>query len=138
MKCFEGLVQSKFMANARLELQQARSIVGNDPMPTLSTSYGLSRAEKRSVYYQYIDYMNILDYVADTPEEQGRGLNYIKHDHILFAFSRQRALIDNACDHSYKVNGDIPYFRGRHLVEGKWYHTVLIDTRFPVIPNSPN
>ena len=138
MSCYHKLVQSKFIGNAPAELQQARMALGMSAPKPLTHSYGLGRRVKRVVYNKYLEYYELLSYPAEVSDEFYHDLHYIKVDHLLFAFSGKKAHIDNACDHSYKVNGDIPYYRTQHLINGRVFYAVLIDIRFSMVPHSPN
>lgn len=139
MKCFERLLDSNFLGNVHSELQLARETLKQEREVVEGfRSYTNDKRTRREVYYKCIEQFSLLKTMEDALTEDTRLLFYIQIDYLIFVFSSKKAQIDDAIRHTYNQNGDLPIYRGRHLIGGTTLHTVLIDTRFSFTPMSPN
>lgn len=139
MKCFERLLQSNFLANVRSELQLARETLREAKQVEEGfKTYSKDRRSRRTVYNRCIQQFDLIQSMEESLTENTQLLFYIQIDYLIFAFSSKKAQIDDAIRHSYNLSGDLPFYRGRHKINGITFHTVLIDTRFSFIPMSPN
>ena len=141
MGCFDKLVRSRFLANVSTELELARRTIQSMGQSHFPASLPGSRKVRKKVYDNYLYQYYLLDEINGMvleEEPQKDMVYYIQLDHIIFVYSRTKKLIDEAVMYSYNVNGDLPFYRGKHRIEGYTFHTVLIDTRLNVIPYSPN
>lgn len=139
MKCFERLVQSSFLANVRSELQLARETLKQARQVEEGfRTYSNDRRSRRIVYNKCIQQFHLIQSMEESLTENTQLLFYLQIEHLIFAFSSKKAQIDDAIRHSYNLSGDLPFYRGRHKINGITFHTVLIDTRFSFTPMSPN
>lgn len=139
MKCFERLVQSSFLANVRSELELARETLKQAKQVEEGfRTYSNDRKSRRVVYNRCVQQFDLIRSIEESLTENTQLLFYLQIDYLIFAFSSKKAQIDDAIRHSYNLSGDLPFYRGRHKINGITFHTVLIDTRFSFLPMSPN
>lgn len=139
MKCFERLVESNFLANVRSELQLAREAIRQEKQVQEGFRvYSKDKRSRRVVYTRCVEQFDLIKSMEESLTENSQLLFYIQIDYIIFAFSSKKAQIDDAIRHSYNLSGDLPFYRGKHKINGITFHTALIDTRFSFTPISPN
>lgn len=139
MKCFDRLVQSNFLTNIRSELQLARETLKQAKQVEEGyKTYSSDKRSRRIIYNKCVEQFDLIKSMEESQSENTQLLFYIQIDHLIFAFSSKKAQIDDAVRHSYNLSGDLPFYRGRHKINGITFHTVLIDTRFSFTPTSPN
>lgn len=140
MGCFDKLIKSHFLANVLVELSMARQTVKSMSHPYLSTMHLFNKKAKKEVYNDVLYYNYLLEDMATTIVGfEGTGmLFYFQLDNIIFIYSESKKQLDEAVKHTYNINGDIPFHRSRHRINGRTIHTVLIDTRLSFEPISPN
>lgn len=139
MKCFERLLDSNFLCNVRSELKLARETLKQEKQVTEGfRSYGDDKNTRRTAYYRCVEQFDLIRSMEEALTEDTTLLFYIQIEYLIFVFSSKRSQIDDAIRHTYNQNGDLPVYRGRHLINGITFHTVLIDTRFSFTPVSPN
>lgn len=139
MKCFERLIESNFLANVRSELELARDVIAKDDEVEAGFKvYGLDPKSRKLSYKTLVSKYNLIEAIKESIKDDSDLLYFIKIEHIVFAFSRKKAQIEDAIRHSYNLNGDLPFFRSKHKIQGNTFHTMVIDTRFSFTPMSPN
>lgn len=150
MSCFKQLVESKFLSNVRQELHQARQALHQSSMVEDASSdhqdsqspavyaYGQDLSARKPFYAFCVHRFNLLTSMDETADYSASQLFSISIDYMRLFFARHKSVVDNACMYAYNVNGDMPYYRGKHQIKGKVYYTAFIDTRFSWTPNSPN
>ena len=143
MKCFEQLVNSKFLSKVSEELSRARNIIGYDPdsvllfdPPTIHTD----KQDRRYVYDCYMDEFGLLAELEEHNDLNGGKdvIYYIQEDPILFVYSRSKRLITEAIKYSYYVNGLIPICTTKHVINGRVWFTTMFDSRIPFPSASTN
>lgn len=110
----------------------------NQPQVPIVYAYGGDRSSRKPFYQFCIRKFNLLSSMEETANYETNQLFCVNMEYMQLFFARRRSVVDAACTHAYNVNGVMPYFRGKHQIKGKTYHTALIDTRFFWSPNSPN
>ena len=139
MKCFERLVDSNFLANAKKELLAAQQVLKAEEALFFEPTLVFNRQAAKYIYDCYVEDYALLYEIEQSDVDLSKGtIYYIQEDHILFIYSKTKKLIDEAITYSYNVNGDIPFYRGRHKINNQVIFTVLIDVRIPFQPSSPN
>lgn len=139
MKCFERLVESNFLANAHSELHLAREARRQEKQVQKGfRTYSNDKRSRRVVYMKCVEQFDLIKSMEETLTENDYLLFYIQIDYLIFAFSSKKSQIDGAIRHNYNLSGDLPFYRGKHKINGTTFHTVLIDTRFSFTPMSPN
>lgn len=153
MNCFRRLIECKFLSEATRELQQARDAISQETQSMVEEEeassthtvnsplyyiYGLASSTKRIFYTNCIRQFRLVESMRDTLTEEARQLFFIRIEYLHFFFSRSKSVLESACTYAYNVNGEIPYYKGKHKVGGRVFYTALIDTRFSLVPNSPN
>lgn len=143
MKCFEQLVNSKFLGQVSEELRRAQRVLQRGDVVSLfdpPTIYA-SKADRRYIYDCYVEDFGLIEelYDKEDPEYNMKDVIFYIHDEpILFIYSRSKKLITEAIKYSYYVNGDIPLHTTKHTINGKVWFTTMIDTRIPFPASSPN
>ena len=141
MGCFDKLVKSHFLANVSTELELARRTLQSMGQSFFPASLPASKKARKKVYDNYLFQYYILEELNDMALEEEPHkdmIYYIQIDHVIFVYSRTKKLVTESVMYSYNVNGDLPFYRGKHRIQGYNFHTLLIDTRLSVIPYSPN
>lgn len=143
MKCFKQLVDSKFLAKALEELSRARKLIQySDSVPLFDPpTIHSHKADKRYVYDCYMDDFGFYNELLDTEDPVYADKNtifYIHEDPIMFIYSRSKRLITEAIRYSFYVNGDIPIYTTKHVIDKHVWFTTMIDTRIPFPSASPN
>lgn len=137
MSLFRDLIANKFLANASGELQRAKAIISEQEIDNFHT---FILEEKKELYYFYFEdaefYRDLMDI---SLEEAEKDLIYIVNKGtLMFCFSMSKKQIDETIMFCHNLNGDIPIHRTKHLLQGKYIHTVMFDTSFILPPQSPN
>jgi len=139
MKCFERLVNSSFLANAKKELLAAQRTLKAEEALFFEPTLLFNKQEVKDIYNFYIEDYAFLCGIEQTDIDLSKDtIYYTQEDHILFIYSKTKKLIDEAITYSYNVNGDIPFYRGRHKINNQIIFTALIDVRIHFQPSSPN
>jgi hypothetical protein len=140
MGCFDRLVKSHFLANVSAELSMARQTVKLMSHPYLAPMHFFNKKAKRVVYKDVLYYNYLLeDMVATMAGFEGTDMIfYYQLDDTIFIYSESKKQLNDAIKYTYNTNGDIPFHRARHKIDGRIVHTVLIDTRLKFEPVSPN
>ena len=140
MGCFDKLVKSHFLANVSTELELARRTLRSMSLSAFPTDIPGDINARKQIYNDYISQYYIFEELNDIMIEDPNKdiIHFLQLDHIILICSRAKNQVTEAIKHSYNVNGDLPFYRGKHRIQGYTIHTVLIDTRISVIPYSPN
>jgi len=137
MSCYQNLVRSTFIAAASQQLHQARTAITAD-MGMFYQS-GVHKFDNEYNKVAYYNIGNVYGFFAELykPIEKEK-IYYLNYKQFTFAFSSKKKVIDAAIQYGYKVNGDVPLFRYKHIINKQTVHTVLFDTNFTVPPSSVN
>lgn len=139
MSCFEKLVRSNFLANAKKELLAAQQVLKAEEALFFEPVFLFDKQAAKYMYESYVDTYALLYEIQESGFSLSKDtIYYIQEDHILFIYSKTRKLVDEAILYSYNVNGDVPIYRGRHKLDKQVIFTALIDVRIPFSPFSPN
>lgn len=140
MGCFDKLVKSHFLANVSTELELARRTLQSMSQSAIPADILASKKARKQIYDNYISQYYVFEELSEMLEEdsQKNMIHYLQLDHIVLICSRVKKQVTEAMMHSHNVNGDLPFYRGKHYIQGYVIHTVLIDTRISVTPSSPN
>lgn len=140
MGCFDRLVKSHFLTNISAELSMARQTVKSMGHPYLAPMHYFNKKAKKQVYNDVLYYNYLLEDMMTTMAGYigTEMIFYFQLDNIIFIYSESKKQIDEAIGYTYNINGDIPFHRSRHRIEGITIHTALIDTRLKFQPISPN
>jgi hypothetical protein len=138
MKCFATLVDSKFLANARTQMIDARARIVSEvaPTPENNTHFFDRNTRQQNYYtignmYGFFDQLYSLDIVSNR-------IYYLNYDCYMMIMSRNKPLVDSAIIAAHNVNGDVPLFRTKHKFNGKLVHCVLFNTNFTIPPATLN
>lgn len=138
MSCFKTLVDSKFIANARIEISQAkRSLVNDTTMFGLKNGHSFNRELNRNAYYEIGNMLGFFQELYNIELQKDR-IYYLQYDRFLMVASNNKKLVDTAVQASANVNGDFPLFRTIHTINKIRVHTVLFNTDFTMPPASTN
>jgi hypothetical protein len=140
MGCFDKLVKSHFLANVSTELELARRTIQSMSQYAIPADILACKKARKQIYDNYISQYYVFEELSEMLEEdsQKNMIHYLQLDHIVLICSRVKKQVTEAMLHSHNVNGDLPFYRGKHYIQGYVIHTVLIDTRISVTPSSPN
>lgn len=140
MGCFESLVKSRFLADASSELSLARKAIKSMSQISLPASLYADKKVRKRIYDELVYQFYILEEIAESLKEDPNPfmIFYMQFDDFIFLYSRKKDQIEDAILYNYNVNGDFPYYRGRHKINNMMVHTVMMDTRINFIPASPN
>jgi hypothetical protein len=139
MNCFKRLVDSNFLANAKNELVAAQRVLKAAEALPFDATLIFNRDDAKYVYDCYVeDYALLFEVEQSTTEISKDVIYYIQEEHVLFIYSRSKKMVDEAVLYSYSVNGDVPLFRAKHIINKHAIHTALIDIRIPFPASSPN
>jgi hypothetical protein len=140
MGCFESLVKSRFLADVSSELSLARKAIKSMSQISMPAVLYADRKVRKEIYddiaYQYYLIEEMAEMLAQ--DSNPSMIWYLQFDDFIFLYSRKKNQIDEAILYNYNINGDFPYYRGRHVVNKMVVHTVLMDTRISFDPLSPN
>lgn len=139
MTCFTNLVQSSFLNNVDNELSQARSYLRDLDSAILyrDNTHLFNKKSNRELYYSLCNDLGFFDGLYATMDDF-KGVSYISYDRYLFVYSRSKTFLKHDIAYCNRVNGDIPIFVHKHVIDGKTVHTALFDTNFTIPPPTPN
>ena len=138
MSCFNSLVNSKFIANARVEILKAKRLLIQDiAMIGGSAGHTFNSDRNKQTYYEVGNTLGFFQelYTIDLKKDR---IYYLQYDNYLMVVSNSKKLVESAITASYNVNGDLPIHRGLHTINKFRLHTVLFDTNFTLPPSSVN
>ncbi len=138
MSCFKSLVDSKFIANACVEILKAKRLLIEDiTMIGGGVSHTFNRDQSRQTYYEVGNMLGFFQELYQINLKKNR-IYYLQYENFLMVVSNSKKLIESAIAASYNVNGDIPVHRGLHTINKTRVHTVLFNTDFTLPPSSVN
>lgn len=138
MSNYTKLVESRFFRNIQAEFRLAQNMLKlHMPFDLDDIGIKTDKDYNRSLYDFYIYELDCVDdfkLAVNNPEI----INYIQSDYIILFFGRKKKLIDESIMVTHFINGDIPFYRGKHKVDNHYIHTAMIDTRFIIPPYTTN
>lgn len=139
MTCYNKLVDNNFFDNINIELSQARSYLRELDSAIIyrSSTHYFDKSICKDLYYDLCDGLGFFEALY-TNMDDFMGVNYISYDRYLFTYSRSKTSLKHDINYLNKVNGDVPFFKHKHVINGKTIHTALYDTSFTLPPSSPN
>jgi len=138
MSCFNSLVDSKFIANARIEILKAKRLLIEDiTMIGGGVRHTFNKDHNRQTYYEVGNMLGFFQELYQINLKKDR-IYYLQYDNFLMVVSNSKKLIESAILASHSVNGDIPLYRGLHTINKVRVHTVLFNTDFTLPPSSVN
>lgn len=140
MRCFDKLVKSHFLANVSEELSLARQALESMSSTCLDLNLVFNQKEKRIMYENTLSHFQLLEEVADSMLGgfDKISIYFVEIDTLHFMYSLDQRQIKDAIKYRYNVNGEIPFYAGRHKVNGQTVYTLLYDTRMGFDPIAPN
>jgi hypothetical protein len=138
MSCFTSLVDSKFLANARIEILTAKRLLIEDTiMIGGGTRHTFNKARNKQTYYEVGNMLGFFQELYNLELQKDR-IYYLQYDKFLMVVSNSKKMVDSAIMASHNVNGDVPVYRGIHTINKMRIHTVLFNTDFTLPPPSVN
>ena len=139
MSCFEKLTKSRFLSNVGSELLEAQHVLHETDELILpkDATHIFDKEKAKDIYYYVCNEIGFFDELY-TMDLDYKGTCYAQADKYLFIFSRSKVSITDDIGFNNRVNGDIPIFTHKHVVNGKVVYTALIDVTFTIPPPSPN
>ena len=139
MSCFEKLSESKFLSNIRLELLEAQHILHENDNILLpkDNTHSFDKVKTKETYYYICNEIGFFDELYSIDLDY-KGTCYAQADKYLFLFSRSKTSLAEDIGYNHRLNGDIPLFTHKHVVNGKVVYTALFDITFTIPPIGPN
>lgn len=138
MKCFTTLVDNKFLANARVELIDARARIISEVAPNPgNNAFVFDRNERQQAYYTIGNMYGFFEQLYNMELEKNR-IYYLTYDCYIMVVARNKPLIDSAIQSAHNVNGDVPLYRTKHKFNKSLVHCVLFNTNFTIPPATLN
>lgn len=138
MSNYAKLVESRFFSNINAEFKMAQTVMRLDiPFDVDEIGLRFDPEYTKSLYEFYLYDMNCiqdLQLALDDPNI----VNYVQCEYLILFFSRKKKLVDESLMYTHYINGDIPFYRGKHKIDNKFVYTAMIDTRFIIPPCSTN
>lgn len=140
MRCFEGLKKSQFLANVSAELSLARRAVWSMEQAHSTPALFFDKRKRKELYEDITYYYYFIEDLIESilSNDSPKTIFYRHIDDYVFLFSSDKKQLQEATQYSFNLNGDIPLYKSRHLVNGKAVYTALIDTRLQFLPVSLN
>ena len=102
-------------------------------------AYTFDKKARESSYNFYVQVYGLKDEMALTALSDTKEIiNYLQIDHISFAYSKSKQLIQEMVQYSFNLYGTLPYMQKKHKVAGQTIYTLMSDLRFNVTPATTN
>ena len=138
MSNYSKLVKSRFFGNIKAEFKMAQTVMKLDiPFDIDDVGLKCDLHYNKSLYEFYLYDMNCIQDLQLALEDPDL-VNYVQCDHIILLFSKKKKLVDDSLMYTHYINGDIPFYRGKHKIDRQYIHTAMIDTRFIIPPCTTN
>ena len=138
MSNYSKLVKSRFFGNIKAEFKMAQTVMKLDiPFDIDDVGMKCDQHYNKSLYEFYLYDMNCIQDLQLALEDPDL-VNYVQCDHIILLFSKKKKLVDDSLMYTHYINGDIPFYRGKHKIDRQYIHTAMIDTRFIIPPCTTN
>lgn len=139
MSCYNTLVNNNFLDNIDSELSQARLYIRelDSAIMYRDNTHLFNKEANKNLYYDLCDGLGFFDTLYDTLDDF-MGVSYVSYDRYIFSYSRSKTSLKHDITYCNRVNGDIPLFTCKHVINGKTVHTALYDTSFTIPPPTPN
>lgn len=138
MSCFKSLVNSKFIANACVEILKAKQLLIEDiAMIGGGVKHTFDKDHNRQTYYDIGNMLGFFQELYLISLKKDR-IYYLQYDNFLMVVSNSKKLVESAILASHNVNGDLPLHRGLHTINKVRVHTVLFNTDFTLPVPSVN
>lgn len=140
MRCFDKLVKSHFLANVSEELSLARQALESMSSTCLDLNLVFNKKEKRIMYENTLSHFQLLEEVADAVlgDFDKTSIYFIEIETLHFMYSFSQSQIKDAIRYRYNVNGEIPFYTGKHKVQNHTVYTIMYDTRIFFDPIAAN
>lgn len=137
--CFDKLIKSNFLSNARSELQRAQYLL-HEFDGILNDDYVTHICDPNAAKTLYYKICADIGFFAELYEADPnyKGIYYSYSERFVFMFSRSKKLLNEELLYTHTLNGDIPLYRKTHYISGKQYHAILFDLQFTVLPPTLN
>ncbi len=138
MSNYSKLVESRFFGNIKAEFKMAQTVMRLDiPFDIEDIGLKCDPEYNKSLYEFYLYDMNCVQDLKLALEDPDL-VNYAQCEHIVLLFAKKKKLVDDSLMYTHYINGDIPFYRGKHRIDGQYIHTAMIDTRFIIPPCTTN
>jgi hypothetical protein len=122
-----------------LELKHARETSLSQLVSESDYTYIFDKNVRAAEYAFYLQVYSLYEEMVSTvPTDEKNIINYLQIDHITFAYSKNRKLIDDMIMYAYNIYGNLPLYRQKHKISGKVVHAVLTDMRMHIPPATTN
>lgn len=139
MRCFEKLVQSRFLQNVSRELSMARQTIQGKKSHAQLTFF-FERGLRKRVYDDFVYYFYVREEITNSLKDWNHPdtIFFFEADQYLFAYTKNKSQIKDAINYNYNQTGEMAFYTGKMFINGNTVYTLLIDRDFHFEPISPN
>jgi hypothetical protein len=138
MRCFEKLVQSRFLQNVSRELSMARQTLQSKSHAQLT--FFFEKDLRKRVYDDFVYYFYVREEITKSLEDWNHRdtIFFFEADQYLFAYTKSKSQIQDAIKYNYNQTGEMPFYIGKMYINGNTIYTLFVDKDFHFDPISPN
>ncbi len=139
MDCFDKLTDSNFLNHLGVEIRNAQSVIDKftDNCPPIG-SFPISKKAKKEKYNCYLHLCGFKHEFDNFDITDLHALYYMQEGSLLLICARVKAIIDLTVNQALVSSGDIPFYRTRHYIQNKLYHSAMYDLTFRTLPITQN